>query len=134
MAVNLKESADFNHVDLQDSFILGWQYSAKQLVFDVEFSLWPNHPDYVLPKPGEYTCYRAGQLIFRNVQSITGLRPMAAAVSTIDPNGSKDYGAFDSVGWNENGTAWVIGDFGQIKMYSAPPVYRFERSLGNIVE
>lgn len=59
---------------------------------------------------------------------------MEEARSSVDPDGSKDSGAFDIVGWNEDGTAWVVGNFGEIRMYSDPPVYRFKQGRDDILE
>lgn len=51
-------------IDLTDSWILCWHYSDKDFIFEIEFSLWPENPHYETPKPGDWTCYKKGQLIF----------------------------------------------------------------------
>ncbi len=117
-----READAFSGIDLEDSFVLGWCRTADKLVFDLEFSLWPGHPEYEEPKRGEHTCYKHGRLIFRNAQGIQGLLPMKHAPSTQDPNGTIDYGNVERLEWDADGRVSVDGDFGAVRFTSDEPL------------
>lgn len=89
---------DFKGVDLEDTFVLGWRYTADELVIDLEVSIWPEHSLYEVPKVGEYTCYKSGKLIFSNCEHVTGLKSQSevqAISSSLDP--VPDYGTIDTL-------------------------------------
>lgn len=86
-----------NGISLQDTFVLSWSTFGDFVVFDVEFSLWPEHPQYHTPKPDEWTCYRKGSLIFEGVSSVQGLRQLQLVKPGIDANAELDYGNIDAL-------------------------------------
>lgn len=110
----------FEYVDLEDSFVLGWNFNAKsrQLVFDLEVSLWKGHQHYTKPLPNEYTCYKRAQLIFENVVTIYGLLSMDKVKYSTDPDGSVDYGNIK--GFHKSGNSVykfggdIAEDFGEV--------------------
>jgi hypothetical protein len=57
----------FDGVTLTDTFVLDWKHEGDCLVFTVLASLWPGHPAYESPKPGEWTCYKRGRIVFKRV-------------------------------------------------------------------
>ncbi|SEI13863.1 hypothetical protein SAMN05660691_04137 [Rheinheimera pacifica] len=105
----------FKGIDLNDSFVLDWSSEKNRLCFELIASIWPESKYYVEPKLNEYTCYRKATLQFVNTVSVTGLRPKSAVISSIDPDGSMDYGNIDTLQVVDNGFE-LTGDFGYIKI------------------
>jgi|SRR5215204_973685 len=106
----------FEHVDLEDSFVLGWHFDteSRRLVFDLEASLWKGHEHYTKPLPDEFTCYKRAQLVFENVETIDGLLPMDEATFSIDPDGSVDYGVVEGFHQSGNNIYKLGGDYGEV--------------------
>lgn len=96
----------FEGTDLGDSWVLGWHRDevSKQLTFDLDVSLWPGHPAYDLPIPGEHTCYKRGRLIFDDVVEVSGLPSMHEVKPITGPDGSVDYGNIEGFHSPEEGT------------------------------
>lgn len=114
-------SMDWNHIeifkgiDLNDSFVLNWSEESDQLQFNLEASIWPESKYYTEPENGEYTCYRKATIMFKCVQSITGLKPMESALSSADLNGTIDFGNIETLSQTENGYH-ISGDFGSVNI------------------
>ena len=106
----------FEYVDLADSWILGWRFNGeqKQLVFDVEASLWKGHKFYTMPLPNEFTCYKPARLIFDDVTSIKGLPEIENVKPNIDLDNSLDYGNIEGFRQDEDGTFKFEGDIGEV--------------------
>ena len=105
-----RDMSEFAGVDLEDTAILGWHRDGEALTFEVEVSLWPEHPQYAPPRPGEHTCYRRGRLRFAGV-SVEGDLPGQSEVESYrDPDGSEDYGTFDALTLEGNAYR-VVTDF-----------------------
>ena len=100
-------------VMVDDCWVLGWRATNDQLIFDIEASLWPGHPNYEPPKPDHWACYKRAQLIFSGVREVVGLLPMSEAKSTTDPDGSVDYDSIDSLE-QTNGGFSISGEFGDV--------------------
>ena len=113
----------FKGIDLNDSFILNWALEGDQLTFELEASIWPESSYYSHPKSREHTCYRKAVLSFLDIKNINGLKPIEAVSSTVDPDGSKDYGNIDTLSQTENGYN-ISGNFGAVKIMGG--VLRFE--------
>lgn len=79
----------FDGVLTTDSFILGWHREGDRLIFVLEASLWPGHPDYERPRPDEWTCYKPARLVFEGVHSIEGLPEMVSAPRSKDADGTR---------------------------------------------
>jgi hypothetical protein len=105
----------FDGVLITDTFVLGWRRDANQLVFAVEASLWPEHPDYEPPRPDEWTCYKPAWLVFEGVSSVEGLPDMASAPRFTDADGSQCFGSLDELG-TEPGGYRIAGDFGIVRV------------------
>lgn len=103
----------FEGVLITDTFVLGWQRDADRLIFVVEASLWPPHPDYQAPLPGEWTCYKRARIFFKGVTSVEGLPDMALVNLSIDPDGSKDFGTLSGLVAEDDGFR-ISGDFGDV--------------------
>ena len=105
----------FEYVDLEDSWILGWRFNReeRQIIFDIEASLWKGHKFYTTPLPTEYTCYKLAQFIFDEVTSIEALPEMEKVKSNVDMNNSIDYGNIEGFR-EEKGTFKFEGDIGEV--------------------
>jgi hypothetical protein len=101
----------FDGVLITDTFVMGWRREGDQLVFDLEASLWPAHPDYESPRPGKWTCYKPARLVFDGVRAVDGLPEMAEAPQWLDVGGPPDYGTLDELVAVPGGFR-VAGDFG----------------------
>jgi len=105
----------FDGVMIQDTWVLGWHHEPGRLVFDVEASLWPGHPDYEPPRPGEWTCYKPAQLVFDGVQAVEGLLETAVAPRGTDADGSQDFGSLSELKAEPGGYV-IAGDFGTVRI------------------
>lgn len=107
-------------VDLEDSWVLGWRHdpAAGRMTIRLDASLWPGHPAYAAPAPGEHTCYRPAELTFEGVRSVAGLREQADVPGHRDPDGSQDYGSID--GLDRTGEAFrLAGEMGDVTFTAA---------------
>jgi hypothetical protein len=116
--LNWPDMEIFRGVSLTDSCVLSWRQVDGSLIFEIEASLWPGHPRYAEPPKGDWTCYRLAILTFPQASLVEGLRAMAEAPSTTDPDGSVDYGTIDTLLRNEDGSYLLIGDFGEVTIHS----------------
>jgi hypothetical protein len=110
-----RDMAEFAAVDLEDSFILGWQYApeAGGLAFEVGASLWPGHPAYEPPQRGEHTCYKRTAMLFVNASVIGRLPQQSDVEPGRDADGREDYGSFDTLSLDD-GTYRVVTDFADV--------------------
>jgi hypothetical protein len=115
MAMNWTEIAHFKGIDLNDSFVLGWEFNKDQLTLKIEASIWPQSKYYTKPKNDEFTCYRNAQISFYGVKNIEGLLSIQSVKPTIDPDGSADYGNIESLAKTNNGFN-LSGEFGVVKI------------------
>lgn len=116
------ELQEFKGIDLNDSFILNWSKSKNGVSFNLEASIWPSSKYYQAPKATEHTCYKKAVLSFISCQDITGLKTMQQANSSIDPDGSEDYGNIDSLKQTTNGFK-LSGDFGNVHIKGGKLVF-----------
>ena len=107
---------EFKGIMLEDSWVLSWVRFNDSLVFDVEFSLWPEHPQYENPKANEWTCYKRGKLIFEGISSIQGLLDIELVTPTVDPDDEHDYGNIEHLEELASGEFAVVGDFGDVRI------------------
>jgi len=106
-------SKTLDHVMLEDSWVLGWRLESDRLVFAIEASLWPGHGSYESPKPGEWTCYKRGRLVFEGVRDVQGLLDLNGLSPHTDPDGTQDFGSIDLLALTEGGFR-IIGKFGDV--------------------
>ncbi|RYV02054.1 hypothetical protein SOPP22_10785, partial [Shewanella sp. OPT22] len=90
-------------IDLQDSFILGWEVDESEVKFILEASIWPESQLYQKPQVNEYTCYRNCILKISDFSKCSGLQKQSEVNPTIDIDGSADYGNIDSFVKTANG-------------------------------
>ena len=103
----------FDGVMITDTFVLGWCREEDRLVFEVVASLWPGHPAYESPRPGEWTCYKKARLVFCEVCAVNGLPDPSAVAPTTDADGSQDFGSLSELAIEPGGYR-IAGDFGMV--------------------
>jgi len=108
-----KDLAEFQGIDLNDSFVLNWSHEKHEVVFGLEVSVWPESKYYQAPKNNEYTCYRKAILRFSGVSSCVGLLTVNEVKPTIDPDGSIDFGNIDTLSKIQD-IFNLIGEFGDV--------------------
>ncbi|MBB1347498.1 MULTISPECIES: hypothetical protein [Pseudoalteromonas] len=102
-------------IDLQDSFVLGWEVSENQFSIQLEASIWPSSVHYAEPKANEYTCYKKAVLTFSDFSSISCVNGQSAIEPTTDIDGSIDYGNIDSFIKTESGF-FISACFGNVSI------------------
>jgi hypothetical protein len=112
-----RDIGEFTGIDLEDSFVLGWDHQPDALVFRLELSVWPEHPLFQAPQSNEHTCYRFALLTFPHPKNVTGLKKQRA-VRPIP--GSGDYGSIDSLQEVESGLYEMSWENEKISLRSAP--------------
>jgi hypothetical protein len=105
----------FRGIDLNDYFVLDWQYAADRLVFELEASIWPKSKYYKKPKLSEYTCYQKATLQIIGPKRVTGLLSKNSIRPNYDLDGTIDYGNIDSLSMLE-GNFELSGHFGDVKI------------------
>lgn len=107
------ELPGFEHLYLEDSFVLGLVEGSHDLCLSMELVLTPTHPDYRPPCRGTRHCYRAGAIRFAGVRSKQWLhrtfRPSA------DASGSVDYGSIDTFLFAA-GVYYLEGIWGELRI------------------
>ena len=121
------EKSEFQGIDLHDSCVLSWSVDQNRLTFEIEASIWPDSTYYEPPLPDEHTCYRRAQLVFEGFQAIDGLKCMEQTNSSIDPDGSRDFGNIDELEDTENGYR-VCGEFGSVEIIGGTMQFKIETS------
>ena len=86
------EHPNFEHVDLWESYVIGWGKVDSELYVDIEAVLLPEHKSYEKPTPDLWACYKKAKIIFKGVTSIVGYEDLKADKPAIDANGEKDFG------------------------------------------
>lgn len=114
---------EFQGVDLNDSWVLSWEETEDNLVFQIEASLWPGHPKYRKPPKSDWTCYRKATLSFPQKRRADGLLPMFKVRSNTNPDGSIDYDYIDTLQRNDDGSFLLCGDFAELTIESDELVF-----------
>jgi hypothetical protein len=103
----------FEHLVLEESYILEIVASPGRLVVRLDAVLTREHSEYTPPPPSERECFRVATIEFFGVSSLWWSeqgRPPA-----IDATGGIDYGTVDS--FDRRGDTYSVdGDFGRIKV------------------
>lgn len=110
-----EEMAGFEHVVLEESFVLDVIAKPASVSFRMEVVLTPEHPRYVAPGPDSYLCYRDGRLEFGGVTELewTG----QGAPPATDASGEIDYGHIDTMTW-DSGLYELQGDWGAMRIWA----------------
>lgn len=105
---------DLEYIDLQMSFVMDWRVERGNLIFEIEACLTSKHPYYSAPKANEAECWIQGKLEFESPTDIKGLKDKEDVPSTIDPDGSQDFGEIEELR-AITAEQWLIsGEFGEV--------------------
>jgi len=116
--MNWTEIPEFSHIDLSESYVLGWSTSPGTLEFDLEVVLCEGHPEFHQPPSTDWACYHPGRLIFQGVHSLTGLPAQSEIHPGTDASGAIDYGHLDTL--TQTGNQFEIsGDFGLVSFWAS---------------
>lgn len=114
---------EFRHVDLAESFVLGWQLDSHTLCVDLDLHLEPGHAFYETPRPAEKVCIRPAILEFPHCESL--YRPddgagadMGALVAGLG------IGKIDGLVVYDDGVFELSGKFGTVVIDAGRPVLR----------
>ncbi|MEU5320374.1 hypothetical protein AB0G67_27040 [Streptomyces sp. NPDC021056] len=109
----------FEHVCLEDSYVLGITVQPAVLLLKLDLPLLPGHPHHRAPLPGERACFRQATVTFSSVRDLhwTGQGVIKPAV---DASGTVDFGSVDSLTRHDTHYQ-LLGDWGEIKLESDTP-------------
>jgi len=121
---------EFAGIDLEQSFILSWDYESGTLLADVDLYLTPEHPFYEKPRPAEKVCIRSAVVEFPFCEKVL-----------VDNNAGNDYdvsprdavvglglGAIHGLRRVADGRYEISGEFPSILIHAERPLLRIERS------
>jgi hypothetical protein len=106
----------FDHILLEDTFVLSWHRGPTSLTFHVLASLLQSHPEATTPHEGEWAYYKPGIVHFAGVTSVNGLLSQSAVQPTTDADGCIDYGCIDELSVMKPGAYRISGEFGVVTM------------------
>jgi len=119
---NYWELPGFEHIYLEDSWVLSIKTSESTLRIAVDFVLRESHPQYRTPRPGEQYCYRRGRIQFGDVTALSWIGEGAAPAT--DATGEHDLSSFDL--FEVVGDEYTIaGDFGRVELVASLPRVEF---------
>lgn len=99
-------------IDVQDSFVLGFERHGPQYWVRALFALTPDHDAYLTPVADEYACYRHGWLKADGVSSVTA---GWSGSPSADQDGEVDFGSFEQLHFA--GFALICdGEWGQVRV------------------
>ncbi len=112
----------FRGIDLLASFTRSWGHDGAALWFELLFALNVGHQFFLQPNVGESYSYKAGKLVFEEVESVSGLLPMRMVEPLVTPLGYYDFGMVEELEEEARGTYRISGVFGTATIRSAEPV------------
>jgi hypothetical protein len=117
-SVDWRELREFAAVDLEKSFVLGWEVEAGLLMIDVDLYLMPEHAGYEEPRPAEKVCIRPATLefpLFEGIESDRG-KPLADLGN----------GVISGLQQHNDGRYEISGDFGVVLIDAERPIIRLK--------
>jgi hypothetical protein len=110
----------FEHLYLEDSWVLGIRESADELRFEVEAALTQDHPEWHPPEADAVHTYKRLVVVFRKPRQVTWVQRMAGPPA-VDASGEIDYGHIDVFTWDES-LFDLAGDWGHVRVVAERPV------------
>ena len=118
-----RELREFRHVDLESSFVLGWQFGGDALCVDLDLCLEPGHAFYEPPRPAEKACIRPAVLEFPHCENLS--RPDDRAGADIGAIvAALDIGNIDGLVVYDDGVYELFGKFGTVVIDAGRAVLR----------
>jgi hypothetical protein len=96
---------------LEESFVLAVEATPGSVMFEMDFVLTPQHPQYAPPPASERECFRRGTLRLTGVTQLQWDEQGAAPAT--DATGEKDLGHIDSFQWESKRLVFE-GDWGRL--------------------
>lgn len=117
-SVDWRELREFAAVDLEKSFVLGWEAEAGLLMIDIDLYLAPEHDFYEEPRPAEKVCIRPAAIEFPHYEG------MKSDQGTSLPELGN--GAIKGLRRLEDGCYEIRGDFGVVLIEAERPIIRLK--------
>jgi len=96
---------ELKHIDLWESYVLGWEHKGDELFIYIEAVLLPEHQAYEKPTPELWACYKKARLLFKGVSSLEGYEELDIEKAATDASGEKDFGHIEEFQFT------VLGDY-----------------------
>lgn len=115
---NYTTLAGFEHVALEDSYVLDIAIRPYVLVIRLDLLLLPEHPAWEPPKRGERGCFKTAKISFSGIRSLhwTGMGARPAR----DSSGEVDFGSVDALTRLDR-VYRIEGDWGAITLEAEAP-------------
>jgi hypothetical protein len=123
-AIDYHSLAGFEHVYLEDSYVLAVTAEPATVTINLELVLTTDHPAYQPPGDGEQHHLQPADIIFTRVTSLTWVDQGEPPAT--DATGQIDYGGIDTL-HREGITTALEGDFGRLRIDSPAPTLRLRQ-------
>ena len=110
---NYYELEGFEHVYLEDSFVLDIREAEGVFELLIDAVLTEDHPDYHAPGPDSQYCYARAEIVFREVEKVRWLERNDHGFT--DASGETDYGNIDFF-MQTNREFYLGGDWGEVRI------------------
>ena len=94
---------ELKHIDLWESYVLGWERVEDNLNINIEAVLLADHKAYIKPTPDLWACYKKGIIQFKGVSALEGYEELNSDRPAIDATGEKDYGHIEEFNFTNLG-------------------------------
>ncbi|MDX9956474.1 MAG: hypothetical protein RBT75_20425 [Anaerolineae bacterium] len=111
----------FEHILLEDSYVLGFVFRNGDVELEMEFVLLEGHAQFSVPIKNEEYCYRRGSLILPEANLVKWSNCLL--LHSTDAEGEADYGNIENF-YVDDGTYYLLGDWGELQVRSKPPVIK----------
>lgn len=120
----------FEHVYLEDSYVLDVRTSPSSVEFSLSVVLTEQHPLYTPQLPDEQYCYRSGLLRFPNVRRVEWIEK--SMIPFTDAAGAVDYGNIDEF-YRTGERYYLSGDWGRLEIESSPPSLTIQNAARTVL-
>ena len=118
---------DFEHVYLEDSFVIGWRIGPDSVEFELDLVLTESHDLFRPPGTDQLYCYRRARLRFPCVRRLAWVQ--IASARTVEADAEMDYGNIDFL--DQVGDQYVAeGDWGKLEVVSGRPELEISSEQG----
>lgn len=120
---NWTELREFTAVDLEQSFVVGWETEGESLLIDLDLFLNPEHAFYEQPRPAEGACFRQAVIEFVDCTKVSA--PGNADASDVaEAIKSLRTGRISGLRRNGDGYYEIFGEFGTVGISAERPLLR----------
>jgi len=114
-------ASSLHHLYLEDSYVLGIRIGGHSLEFELEAVLCEAHELYHPPDANTQYCYRTGILHFPGLIALKWKE--IRFLRSIDADGQIDFGNIDSFWEEDDGSYYLVGDWGEVDVKSGVPFF-----------